>query len=86
MVQIIDEIHNQVSFIKPHWKVSSRYLRLTPVSQIGVQPGQEVLGTLVNPALRVTETEWVSHNVMPGEDTSEPVMVRGRLGSGKFGY
>ena len=29
----------------------------------------DVVATITDPALRVTDTEWISHNVMPGEET-----------------
>jgi hypothetical protein len=86
LVKIIAATDNQVSFIRPHWKLSSRFLRVVPVCVVEPDGEWEVAGTLVNPALRVTATEWVSHNMMPGEETTTPVIFRGRRGQGQFVY
>ena len=86
LVKIKRDSDNQVSFVKPQWKLSNRYLRVVHVCVIEPQGEYDVAGTLVNPAIRVTATEWISHNVGPGEETAQPVIVLGRLGQGKFAY
>jgi len=62
------------------------YLRVAEAAQFTCPTDVETLTTLTHPALRVTETEWVTHNVMPGADTSTATMIRGKLGQGTFVY
>lgn len=86
LVQITGETDNQVSFIKPKWEVSSPFLRVTPVALVKAASGLTVAGTMLNPALRITDTEWISHNIMPGEETTNPTILQGKLGKGTFVY
>jgi hypothetical protein len=86
VVRITGDSANQVSFVRPKWKLTNRYLRTSVVSLFeAIVPG-EVLATITDPALRVTETEWISHNAMPGDETKVPAIVSGKVGKGSFIY
>jgi hypothetical protein len=79
---------NQVSFVKPPaaYNLPGTYLRVTTMLNLEPAPGLSVLATVTDPALRVTETEWVTHNVIPGEESGRPAIVSGRSGKGGFLY
>lgn len=86
VLRISGESENQVSFIRPKWKLSNRYLRTSAVSMFETTGPCDVIGTITDPALRVTDTEWISHNVMPGVDSLFPAIVAGQRGKGRFVY
>jgi len=79
---------DQVTFIRPsaRFGLPDSYLRVheTALPESGNEVS--VLGTLTHPALKVTDREWVTHNVIPGEDTAQPVLIAGRFGNGRFIY
>ncbi len=85
-VRVTADSDNQVSFIKPGWKLDSRYLRSSTVCNFEAVVPSEVRATITDPALRVTDLEWISHNVMPGRDTQESAVVYGKSGTGAFVY
>jgi Hypothetical glycosyl hydrolase 6/Beta-galactosidase trimerisation domain len=86
ILKITGDSENQVSFIRPKWKTRNRYLRTSSIALFQTTNPSEVFATLTNPVLRVTETEWVSHNSMPGDDTNSPAIVEGLCGKGRFVY
>ncbi len=79
---------DQVTFVRPSpmFRLPDSYLRVRETALPSHDDRLTTLGTLTHPALRVTEQEWVTHNVIPGEDTSSPVLVAGRFGKGLFIY
>jgi len=77
---------DQVAFMKPTTPLGETYLRVAEVAQFECLQDVETLTTLTRAALRSTETEWATHNVIPGKDTPHPTMIRGRLGKGVFIY
>ncbi len=79
---------NQVSFVKPPaaYNLPGTYLRVTTMLNLEAAPGLSVLATVTDPALRVSDTEWVTHNVIPGEEGGRPAIVSGRFGKGSFLY
>jgi hypothetical protein len=85
-VRLTGESEDQVSFIRPKWEASSRYLRVSALSMFEALEPSDMQATITNPALRVTETEWITHNAMPGEDTQLPALVQGKYGAGSFIY
>ncbi len=86
VLKITSDSKNQVSFVKPKWKISNRYLRASVVSMFETVAACDVVATITDPALRVTDSEWISHNVMPGDETRLPAIVAGKLGKGSFIY
>jgi Hypothetical glycosyl hydrolase 6/Beta-galactosidase trimerisation domain len=86
LIKVTADSDNQVSFVRPKWNISNRYLRASAVSMFEPLTASEVVATITNPVLRVTETEWVSHNVMPGDETKLPAIVAGKSGKGSFIY
>ncbi len=86
LLSITGDSPNQVCFVKPRWELSSRYLRVVDAALIEPQAGLKTTAFLVDPALRVTDTEWISHNAMPGEETTNPAVVVGTAGNGRFVY
>jgi hypothetical protein len=79
---------DQVTFVHPSatFGLADSYLRVRETALLEHDDALTALGTLTHPALRVTEQEWVTHNVIPGEDTSLPVLVAGWSGKGLFIY
>jgi Hypothetical glycosyl hydrolase 6/Beta-galactosidase trimerisation domain len=86
VVRITGDSANQVSFVRPKWKLTNRYLRTSDVSLFETTVPGDVLATITDPALRVTDTEWISHNAMPGDETKVPAIFVGKLGKGSFIY
>jgi Hypothetical glycosyl hydrolase 6/Beta-galactosidase trimerisation domain len=86
VLRITGDSANQVSFVRPKWKLTNRYLRASVVALFETTAPSDVVATITDPALRVTDTEWISHNVMPGEETRFSAIVAGRLGKGSFLY
>lgn len=86
LVNIQGDNVDQVSFIRPSLKLRNRYLRTSAATNFVGVGTTEVLATINTPSLRVTDTEWVSHNIMPGLDTDQPAIVAGALGKGAFVY
>ena len=86
LIELKANSENQVSFVRSKIKISSRYLRISEVATFEPPQSSTVLATITNPALRVTDQQWISHNAMPGEDTQTPAIVSGRSGAGSFVY
>jgi Beta-galactosidase trimerisation domain len=85
-LRVGEDWDDQVAFMKPTTPLGDTYLRVAEVTRFECLQDAETLTTLTHPALRSTETEWVTHNVIPGKDTSSPTMIRGKLGRGVFIY
>ena len=86
VVKIARASENQVSFVRPKWKISNRYLRTSGMLIFETTEPSVAVATVTDPSLRVTDMEWVSHNVMPGIDTMVPAVVSGKQGNGNFVY
>ncbi len=88
LIRADGETADQVSFVKPlpEYEIPGTYLRVTEMLALRSAPGLAPVATLTPPALRVTETEWVTHNVIPGRDTARPAMAIGNAGKGVFIY
>jgi hypothetical protein len=86
VLKIESESENQVSFVRPKWKISNRYLRTSAIAMFQTTEASEVVATITDPSLRVTDMEWVSHNVMPGLETRFPAIAAGQYGRGSFVY
>jgi hypothetical protein len=85
-LKVGEDWDDQVAFMKPTTPLGDTYLRVAEVAQFECLQDAETLTTLTHPALRSSEIEWVTHNVIPGKDTSSPTMIRGKLGKGVFIY
>lgn len=86
LVRLGEDWDNQISFIRSKHPLGDTYLRVHEVAKIENGNDYDVLATLTDPALRVTPTEWVTHNVIPGKDTTSPTLIRGKVGRGVFIY
>jgi len=77
-----------VNFVRPTQGLHElRYIRVNSgAAYVSAAGAEEVLGHLVHPALERTDTKWVTHNEIPGEETVHPAVVVGRSGSGGYGY
>jgi hypothetical protein len=87
VVKLQNDSENQVSFVRPRkWKLSNRYLRTSSAVIFEPAGPHDVIGNITNPALRITDVEWITHNVMPGEETTLPAIIAGRQGKGGYVY
>ena len=86
LVELGEDWNNQISFVKPRINLGDTYLRVTEAARLQGHGPWDVFATLTNPGLRVTATEWISSNVIPGEDTPAPAVVTGKWGKGTFIY
>jgi Hypothetical glycosyl hydrolase 6/Beta-galactosidase trimerisation domain len=86
VLKIAGDSGNQVCFVRPRWKTRNRYLRTSAMAMFETDNPADVFATITDPALRVTDTEWISHNAMPGDDTPLPAAVIGKCGKGRFVY
>ncbi len=79
---------DQVTFIRPSAKfgLPDSYLRMHETALPECANEVRVLGTPTHPALKGADREWVTHNAIPGEDTSRPVSIAGTFGKGRFIY
>ena len=88
LIRLAADNPDQVTFVQPtaSFALPDSYLRVHETALPERGEGLVTLGTLTHPALRVTEQQWVTHNVIPGDDTSVPVLVAGQFGKGHFIY
>ena len=85
-VSIINESSHLVSFIKPMCPSTDSLIRVREAVRFQASAGVKVDATETPPALEVTQTQWITHNVMPGPDSDLPSVVTGECGKGRYIY
>lgn len=74
------------NFIWPLIPPEETYLRVGPMLKVSVQPSDMVLGYVQPGALQRNQVVWVSHNIPPGEQTTEPAALVRQVGKGRLMY
>ncbi len=83
----VSELNQRVVFIKTKQSIKTPFIRANNGAlKIEKKRGQDVLGSVILPAMEETDECWISHNLHPGIESKYPSIIKGRFGKGEFIY
>jgi len=83
----VSELKKGVVFVKTKRSIGNPFIRANSGAlRIERRKNQDILGTIVFPAMEETEERWISHNIHPGRESRWPSIIRGQFGKGRFIY